>query len=219
MNKNLFPIYIPSKGRWENPVTVSHLEKMKADYRVIVEKQEWKKYARSIDKKRLLVLDKSFQEKYDTCDDLGGKISKGSGAARNFGWEHSIDRGFDHHWMMDDNIYGFIRFENNHFYRVRTTTFFRIMEDFILRYKNVGMAGPNYDMFIHPWANNSPVYINSRIFSCNLIKNDMPHRWRGRWNEDAILSFDILKNGYCTVLFNTFLQKKVATQAMKGGNT
>ena len=89
---NLFPIYIPSKGRWGNGLTWKHLDSMKADYRVIVEEQEWKKYSETIDKKKLLVLEKSFQEKYNTCDDLGDSLSKGSGPARNFGWEHSIDR-------------------------------------------------------------------------------------------------------------------------------
>jgi hypothetical protein len=60
---------------------------------------------------------------------------------------------------------------------------------------------------------------NTRIYSCNLIRNDTPFRWRGRYNEDTDLSLRMLKKGWCTVLFNAFLQKKTWTQAMKGGNT
>jgi hypothetical protein len=30
---------------------------------------------------------------------------------------------------------------------------------------------------------------------------------------------DVLENGYCTVQFNSFLQGKVGTQTMKGGNS
>lgn len=43
-------------------------------------------------------------------------------------------------------------------------------------------------------------------------------RWRGRYNEDTILSIDMLKAGWCTILFYAFLQNKVTTQTMNGGN-
>lgn len=49
--------------------------------------------------------------------------------------------------------------------------------------------------------------------------NDVPFRWRGRYNEDTILSLDMLKAGWCTVQFNAFLQQKMTTQTIKGGNT
>ena len=64
-----------------------------------------------------------------------------------------------------------------------------------------------------------PLMINTRIYSCILIKNDVPYRWRGRYNEDTDLSIRILKDGFCTVLFNAFLAGKSATMTMKGGNT
>jgi hypothetical protein len=52
-----------------------------------------------------------------------------------------------------------------------------------------------------------------------LINNSLPHRWRGRYNEDTDLSLRVLKDGWCTVQFNAFLGDKVATMTMKGGNT
>ena len=52
-----------------------------------------------------------------------------------------------------------------------------------------------------------------------LIKNDLPIRWRGRYNEDTDLSLRVLKAGLCTVQFNAFLQEKATTQTLKGGNT
>jgi len=61
--------------------------------------------------------------------------------------------------------------------------------------------------------------MNTRIYSCNLIRNDVPLRWRGRYNEDTILSLDMLKADWCTILFKAFLQGKVRTQTLKGGNT
>jgi hypothetical protein len=47
----------------------------------------------------------------------------------------------------------------------------------------------------------------------------MPYRWRGRYNEDTDLSLRMLKDGYCTIQFNAFIQEKMQTQALKGGNT
>jgi hypothetical protein len=64
-----------------------------------------------------------------------------------------------------------------------------------------------------------PYYLNTRIYSCILIRNDIPFRWRGRYNEDTDLSLRALKDGWCTVLFNAFLARKQPTMSMKGGNT
>jgi hypothetical protein len=47
----------------------------------------------------------------------------------------------------------------------------------------------------------------------------MDLRWELRYNEDVDLSIRILQSGWCTVLFNAFLQNKTGTQKMKGGNT
>jgi hypothetical protein len=60
---------------------------------------------------------------------------------------------------------------------------------------------------------------NTRIYSCLLIENAAPYRWRGRYNEDTDLSLRVLKDGLCTIQFNAFLCGKVTTQRMKGGNT
>lgn len=61
--------------------------------------------------------------------------------------------------------------------------------------------------------------MNTRIYSCILIKNDLPYRWRGRYNEDTDLSLRALKDGWCTVLFAAFLAEKLTTMTMSGGNT
>jgi hypothetical protein len=193
---------------------------MKVPYRLVIEEQEYSKYAGEVDKSRLLVLDKSYQDRYDTCDDLGSTKSKGPGAARNFVWDHSISEGHSWHWVMDDNIRYFARYHANMKIPVKDGTVFKCMEDFCDRYDNVSMAGPNYCMFITRKSDKYPPFIlNTRIYSCNLIRNDVPFRWRGRYNEDTDLSLCMLKAGWCTVQFNAFLQYKMPTQALKGGNT
>src|SRR5262245_56794883 len=81
------------------------------------------------------------------------------------------------------------------------------------------MVGPNYEMFVLRREPRPPATLNTRVYSCNLIRNDVPFRWRGRYNEDTDLSLRMLKAGWCTAQFNAFLQKKIATQRMKGGCT
>lgn len=216
---NLFPIYIVSKGRWDSRLTVKALEGMGIPYHIVVEEQEFGQYAQVIDAAKILVLDKAYQRDYDPFDSLGDSISKGSGPARNFAWDHSIANGHSWHWLMDDNIRHFYRVNNNLKVRVKSGVFFRVIEDFVLRYTNIGMAGPNYEKFA-PRKLARPAYqLNTRIFSCNLIRNDLPFHWRGRFNEDADLSLRILKAGWVTMLFNAYLAEKLTTQTLKGGNT
>jgi hypothetical protein len=214
-----FPIYIVSKGRADTRLTSRALETMGVPYHIIVEQQEYKKYCAVIDPKKVLILPKRYQDRYDTFSKLGEELGKGSGPARNFAWDHSIKMGAKWHWVMDDNISGFYRCNHNLKVQVTDGTTLRCMEEFCLRYKNIAMAGPNYFMFCSRKIVMPPFTLNTRIYSCNLIRNDVPFRWRGRYNEDTDLSLRMLKARWCTVLFNAFLQYKTTTLQMKGGNT
>jgi len=216
--KNKYPLYIVSKGRSDTRLTAKALESMGLDYYIVVEEQEYEAY-KAVCKGTVLVLDKKFQDEYDTFDELGYTKSKGPGAARNFAWEHSIANGFEKHWVMDDNITAFLRLNRNARITVKSKVFFRMMEDFCDRYSNIAIAGPNYDFFAKRKQKIPPYIMNTRIYSCNLITNNIPWRWRGRYNEDTDLSLRALKAGLCTVQFNAFLQGKVATQTIAGGNT
>ena len=50
-----YPIYIPSKGRWESRYTVRALQRINVPFKVVVEPQEFDNYAAVIDAKHLLV--------------------------------------------------------------------------------------------------------------------------------------------------------------------
>ena len=217
MNPN-YPVYIVSKGRWQSRLTAKALDKIAVPYRIVVEKGEYDEYAAVIERHKILVLPERYQETYDTCDDLGQQ-KVGPGAARNFCWEHSLAAGAERHWVLDDNITGFHRLNRNLMVKVTSGTIFKAAEDFVDRYENVAIAGFNYDFFAkakHP----IPAFVpNTRIYSCLLIDNSLPIRWRGRYNEDTDLSLRVLKAGLCTIQFNAFLQQKTQTQTMKGGNT
>jgi hypothetical protein len=81
------------------------------------------------------------------------------------------------------------------------------------------VVGGDYLMFAPPRSKHPPFVLNTRVFSCNLVRNDLGLRWRGRYNEDLDLSIRVLKAGWCTVLFKNLLQRKVTTQVLPGGNT
>jgi hypothetical protein len=214
-----FPIYIPSKSRAENGTTARVLDEMNVPYKIVVEEQQFAEYNQYFSDDKLLILDPEYLKNYDTFDDLGDTKSKGPGAARNFIWDHSISQGHSWHWVIDDNISLFARLHKNQRIPVGDGTIFHAMEEFVLRYKNIAMAGPQYWMFAPSRAKLPPFVVGTRIYSCNLIRNDVPFRWRGRYNEDTDLSLRMLKNNWQTVQFNAFLQYKLTTQTLTGGNT
>jgi hypothetical protein len=220
-NRPRFPLYIPSKGRSDSRRTSRALTEMNCPHYIVVEPHEVDAYRRACvgTLATIIELDMSYKARYELCDDLGLTKSTGPGPARNFIWDHSIAHGHAWHWVMDDNIRRFYRLNRNTKISCLTPTFWRAMEDFVLRYTNVAMAGPNYMMFKPCREASVPYTTNTRIYSCNLIRNDVPFRWRGRYNEDTILSLDMLKAGWCTVQFNAFLQDKMNTQLLGGGNT
>lgn len=200
-------------------MTNRHLARMGVDHFIVVEEQEADQYRAVVERATVLVLDPSYKARYERCDDSGPDKSTGSGPARNFAWDHSVASGFERHWVMDDNINGFFRFNYNLKTPCVSPAFWRAMEDFVDRFEDVAMAGPNYFMFVSRKSLAPAFVVNTRIFSCNLIRNDLPFQWRARFNEDLDLSIRILKAGLCTVLFNAFLQFKMPTQSVPGGNT
>ena len=214
-----YPIYIVSKGRWETRLTSKALDRINVPYHIVVEAHERDSYAAVVGPDKVLVLPEGYLHSYDTCDEVGEARGKGPGAARNFCWDHSMSLGHARHWVMDDNIASFNRLNRNLMVKVTSGTIFRAAEDFVDRYENVAIAGFNYDFFAKAKEPLPAFVMNTRIYSCLLIWNGLPMRWRGRYNEDTDLSLRVLKAGLCTVQFNAFLQEKATTQTMRGGNT
>lgn len=214
MTPTKYPIYIISKSRWESRLTSKTLEEIGCPYRIVIEQQEYDQYASVIDPKKILVLPFS-------------NLGMGGIPARNWVWEHSISEGHKRHWILDDNIRHLYRNVNNTKLRVQSTVPFRVVEDYSDRFENVKMSGLNYHYFTPANVARPPVTFNTRVYSCILLDNSIDHRWRvlsyngepAPFNEDTDLSLNVLKSGYCTMLFNAFACGKAATHTMKGGNT
>lgn len=94
-----YPIYVISKGRWESRLTVKALISKNIPFHVVIEPQEYDNYAAVIDPKNIYVLPFS-------------NLGQGSIPARNWVWDHSISIGAERHWIMDDNICDFYRFND-----------------------------------------------------------------------------------------------------------
>jgi len=183
----------------------------------MIEPQEYDAYSCSYDPKTILVMDK-------------GNHGNGPGLARNLCWDHAKENGHKRHWVMDDNINGFIRLHENKRIQVADGGIFRAAEDFVDRFENVPVSGFQYRFYVAENSLRPPFVLNTRIYSCLLIENNCPYRWRGRYNEDTILALDVLTDKdrpdpentpprFVTMQFNAFMQNKLTTQQVAGGNT
>lgn len=234
-----YPVYVISKGRSFSRLTIKTLEKLGIAYHVVVEPQDFDDYAAVVSTKNILRLPSNTDPDHPT----------GPGRARNFCRDHAWAHGHARHWVMDDNIQDFFRLNHNRRVRVGDGAIFRAAEDFVDRYKNILVAGFQYRHFAASKSKYPPFVANTRIYSCLLIDNRKLFRWkdgqrnrvdeipilvnapkaipmgdgmflwRERYNEDTILSLDALENQYATIQFNAFLQGKMGTQKLAGGNS
>jgi hypothetical protein len=205
-----YPVYVISKGRWENPLTAKFLLRDKVPFHLVIEPQEEEQYRKALPEAKFHVLPFS-------------NLGLGGIPARNWCWEHSKKLGHARHWILDDNIRAVRRTYRGKRIRCESGPAFRAIEDFNDRYENLGISGMNYTFFVGPSMTGSglkypPFYQNVHVYSCLLIQNSLPYRWRGRYNEDTDLCLQVLSGGWCTVLINAFSIDKMATLTMKGGN-
>jgi len=201
-----FPIFVISKGRWESRLTSKTFERTNIPYRIVIEPQEYDDYVKFINKEKIIKLPFS-------------NLGQGSIPARNFVWDFAMKEGHKKHWIIDDNIYDFYRFNRNAKNIVEDGTIFKCAEDFVDRYENIMLSGFNYCKFCIASEKYPPYLFNTRIYSTILIDHRLDLRWRGKYNEDTDLSIRTLKLGHCTVQFNAFLAEKATTMRLKGGNT
>lgn len=202
---NKYPVYIVSKGRWKKPLTARMFIENGVKFKIAVEPQEYDNYCEALGEEYVFKLPFS-------------NLGVGSYPARNACWEDSIKNGYERHWCFDDNIRGFRRLHKGKRIRIDALKAIQILEDFTDRYVNIGISAFNYMTFV-PNTTKKPFYLNVHAYSAMLIKNDMPYRWRMKYNEDVDLCLQVLDNKLCTILFNVLMVEKISTVAkMEGGN-
>jgi len=150
--------------------------------------------------------------------------SKGLVYARNWITDHARASGIKRHWQFDDDIRTMVRANEGLRLPAAANVALRAAEDFVEQYENVGVASFNSEFFV-PMSNGvtaqkwPPFYLNSRCYTCMLFLNALPYRWRGPYNEDTDMSLQVLAGGWCTILFNAFTIRTLATMTIGGGQT
>lgn len=212
--ENKYPIFVISKGRYNlKKSTFMIFERLKLKYYIVVEQDEYEDYKSVVSIGTILILPDEYRN-----------TGCGSVPARNYCWDYAVELGFDKHWVLDDNIRTFYRWNYTEKFKFESGLFFKIMEDFMDNCRNVGLLGPNYSFDVRSCHTGKTSHtFNSKVYSCILINTKIlsKHRikWRGTYNEDVDLSLRTLYSGISTVQFNMFLQDKPTTMSVNGGNT
>jgi hypothetical protein len=204
MSRPRYPVYVISKGRYDNCLTAKFLVRDNVPFHLVVEPQETERYIERFGTDHVLTLPFS-------------NLGKGSYPARNWVWDHSVEMGADRHWILDDNIRETRRLYAGERIPCDSGVALRTVEDFTDRYENVAISGMNYQMFVTPTS--MPFATNVHVYSNLLIRNDLHYRWRLRYNEDTDLCLQVLADGFSTVLVSAFMVDKQRTMTMKGGNS
>lgn len=230
---NKYPIFIISYKRPKTHKTAKKLAEFGVSHYLVLhtdQQEEYLKYFTLEMKKytNIITFDPNYKLKYETCDNIPHSVKNaGSGAERNFAWDYSKNvLKANAHWLMDDNMYFYyIASKKNNIYIRKPATKENFMtlfikgEKFFDKYENLLMIELKNKSFLVQLQKFS-YSLNTRCFSCNLIYNSLPIRWRGRYNEDVILSYDIMKSGYCIASYHGgILKEKGSTrEAIGGGN-
>lgn len=199
-----YPVFIPTRGRWESRLTIRLFEEIGIPYKTVVEPQQYEQYAAVIDPQKIIVLPHT---------------DKGLVVTRNWIWDYAQSLGVDRFWTFDDNIRDLYRFNKGKRTRVYSAAPLVAIEDWTDRYTNVYISGMGYKMFANYTVKNPAFLLNTRVYSNMLIQTDIPYRNRGFYNDDTDLCLQILSDGHCTAQFFAFLIDKMATMVVPGGMT
>lgn len=200
-----YPIYIISKGRYDKTLTADNLYQSGIDFIVAVEPQEYDLYCKKLGVNKILKLPFS-------------NLGLGSYPARNFCWEHAKAAGYKYHWLFDDNIQCWKKWINGKRQSIKDIKSALIYVEKHVDIEKIDISGfeePNFSTK----PPKKPFKYNCHVYSAMLIKNDLPYRWRLKYNEDIDLCLQVLHNKGTTSSCVYYLADKVSTSAkMKGGN-
>lgn len=204
-SKHEYPVYIISKGRYKNPITARYFIDACIEFLIAVEPQEYDNYCNSIGHERVLKLPFS-------------NLGLGSYPARNFCWEHAKANGHKYHWLFDDNIRGIAVWLNGKKRQYKNIDKSLRFVEIYTKKNNIDINGFEYRYFVAKPPKN-PFKNNCHVYSALLIKNDLPYRWRLKYNEDVDLCLQVLHNGGKTASCIYYMTNKTSTVAkLKGGN-
>ena len=206
-----YPIYIPSKGRYNNCFTADLLLKEKINFRLVVQEKEYENYKENFPNINIVVIPQNKIENY-LKDNLWALPF-----TRTWIKKYSENNNEKSHWQLDDNISGIRQVNKGKSTKCSTSFAFKHLHNFYNAHKNIGIMGLRHSAFAS--FQPKPYQVNQQVYSIVLVKNFNHIYWRNNTIEDTDYSLQILANNFCTVLFNIFCFQKPSTSTLKGGNT
>jgi hypothetical protein len=193
-----YPIYIPSKSRFEKNPTADYLIENRVNFFLVIEPQDEINYSKYKD--YILVMPDN---------------NRGLAYARNFCKNHAYKNNTKWHWQVDDNIESFGFRIGGKNIKTPPKKPLKEIEKWTHKYSGIGMMGMKHVLFA--WAASKDVCFNKQCPSSILVKNDIPAYWNDNIVEDTDFALQVLFAGYCTVEFQKVLMFKMPTGKMKGG--
>ena len=203
---NKYPIYIPSKGRWDKTLTANMFDKENVFYFVVIVEDEKEKYQERFESKNLLILP----------PENTGWLS----GSRNWIKNHATESGFKFHWQFDDDIRKIKKIDKKKTVKCSTLEALQEIENLVDQYQNIGISGIRNACF--PDFKKS-LKINQMAYCCVLVNNKNQFEWRGGkgiedWqHEDTDYSIQVLSMGLCTVLINYYVFESANIGTNAGG--
>lgn len=202
-----FPVCIPSKGRASSCLTANLMRDHGIPFTLFVEDQDASAYADRYGRDAIRVLPFS---------NMGSVVP-----ARNHCRRSMMDDGHAWHWQMDDDIRAMKRMDADGKWKTASPIdVMRELEDEVLQYENVGIAGVRSQAF----AASAKAYAgrfatNKQVYCCVLVNHALDVWWRGKRAEDTDYSLQVLSMGWCTMLTMKTSIDQPASMSMSGGNT
>jgi len=200
---NSYPVFIPSKGRYDNCLTADMMIKDKMFFFIVVEPQEFNLYNKKYNKKYLLKLPFS-------------NLNKGVYPARNWIKEYANKNGYKYHWQFDDDMKTLAYYTNGKQHKKPSSYILPLIENFVNKYKNIGVASITSSAFA--FSKKTPYGLNKMVYGCFLYKSDLPYKFRLKLGNDTDMSLQVLEGGWCTVAMNAFVFNTQPLGTGKGGN-
>ena len=151
---NKYPVFIPTKGRFENPITIKMFQEHNVRFKIVIEEQEYSQYKKLVDPSQILVLPHK---------------NEGLMVTRNWLWDYAENERFEKFWTFDDNIGRVYRWNHNRRLQIKDGTYLKVIEDFADRYINLYIIGMNYVSFCSDRGNIPAYYPNTRVYSNMLL--------------------------------------------------
>ena len=150
-----FPVFIPTKGRWESRLTIKALETIGVPYTAFIEAQEYEQYAAVVNPANLHVMPHR---------------DRGLVVTRNYIWDYAQSIDAERFWTFDDNIANFQRLNKGAKIYMGDGTFLYVIEASALRYVNLPIVVMAYRGFAKQNQTPPPILLNTRVYSNMLIK-------------------------------------------------